>query len=441
MQFRVSPGGSLRGDVTVPGDKSVSHRSIMLGSIAHGTTNVSGFLQGADSLATLNAFRSMGVQISDPDEGKVCIEGVGLHGLTAPTEGLDLGNSGTSMRLLAGLLAGQTFESRLIGDESLSGRPMNRVAIPLRDMGAIIATEANGRPPLSIAPGHGLAGIRYELPVASAQIKSCLMLAGLYAKGCTTVVEPGPTRDHTERMLRSLGYEVGTRVLGRGSEGPRSEIVLDGGGELRGGDIKVPADISSAAFFMVAASIVPDSEIVLKDVGVNPTRTGIVHILQAMGADISLENEREWGAEPVADVRVRSAALSGINIPEEYVPLAIDEFPVIFIAALAATGKTVLSGAKELRVKESDRIAVMEDGILALGGEARATEDGMVLNGSTLSGGRVNSHGDHRIAMSFTVAAMLAEGPIEVDNCANVATSFPGFADLAKTAGMNIDVL
>ena len=445
MRFTVSPGGSINGEAKVPGDKSISHRSIMLGSIANGVTEVSGFLQGADSLATLAAFREMGVSISNPENGRVRIEGVGKNGLRAPSNDIDLGNSGTSMRLLAGLLSGQNFGSTLIGDESLSKRPMNRVVHPLRTMGAELDSGEAGRPPIAIRPGNKLKGISYELPVASAQIKSCLLLAGLYAEGCTSITEPGPTRDHTERMLRSLGYAVETKVLESSNaelsaEGARSQITVIGDGELNGGDIKVPTDISSAAFFLVAASIVPGSELTLRDVGVNPTRTGILHILWDMGADITLSNERLWGAEPVADITVRSASLQGIAIPQRYVPLAIDEFPVVFIAALAASGTTVLTGARELRVKESDRIAVMADGISALGGAATATEDGMIIESSTLSGGRVDSHGDHRIAMAFSVAAMLATNDIEIENCTNVGTSFPGYAELAQSLGMDIRV-
>ncbi len=436
MLFSVSPGGVLSGELRVPGDKSISHRSIMLGSIAEGKTEVEGFLRGEDSLATLQAFQAMGVSIESGDGDRLFIHGVGLQGLSRPDTDLDLGNSGTSMRLLTGLMAGQSFASRLIGDESLNGRPMNRVANPLREMGASITTADNGRPPLQVNASNALHGIEYTLPVASAQIKSSLLLAGLYAQGQTTIVEPAPTRDHTERMLRSLGYNVDTEILSEGV----SRISLQGGGALQGAKLMVPADISSAAFFMVAASIVPGSELVLQDVGVNPTRTGIVHILREMGADIRFENERLWGAEPVADIRVCHTELKGIEIEERFVPLAIDEFPVIFIAALAATGETVLRGARELRVKESDRIAVMAEGIARLGGVAEATDDGMILQGSQLNGGSVNSHGDHRIAMAFAVAGMLAAGPVSIENCNNVATSFPGFAPLSAEAGMNITV-
>ncbi|MEM8500879.1 MAG: 3-phosphoshikimate 1-carboxyvinyltransferase [Pseudomonadota bacterium] len=434
MLFTVSPGGVLNGELRVPGDKSISHRAIMLGSIADGETEVEGFLQGEDSLATLQAFQKMGVRIETGDGDKLLVHGVGLHGLCMPDSDLDLGNSGTSMRLLTGLMAGQSFASRLIGDESLNNRPMNRVAFPLRDMGATIDTADDGRPPLQVTGSGVLQGIEYTLPVASAQIKSSLLLAGLYSEGQTSIIEPAPTRDHTERMLRSLGYEVNTEPLSEGV----SRISLQGGGALQAAKLRVPADISSAAFFMVAASIVPGSELLLRDVGVNPTRTGIVHILREMGADIRFVNERMWGTEPVADIRVCHAQLRGIEIDERCVPLAIDEFPVIFIAALAASGETVLRGARELRVKESDRIAVMAEGIATLGGAAKATEDGMILRSSQLNGGRVNSYGDHRIAMAFAVAGLQASGPVDIDNCYNVATSFPGFAQLSANAGMDI---
>ncbi len=431
LQFSVSPGGSLIGDVRVPGDKSISHRSIMFGSLAQGVTRVEGFLQGEDALATLQAFRDMGVEIEGPSEGRVIIHGVGMHGLQAPDGPLDLGNSGTSMRLLAGLLAGQGFEVTLIGDESLSRRPMKRVTEPLALMGAEINTTPKGTAPLVIRPVDGLRGCDYRMPVASAQVKSCLLLAGLYAQGETWVTEPAPTRDHTERMLRGFGYEVM-------QEGPRRGV--RGGGALIACDIDVPADISSAAFFLVGASIAAGSDLVLRHVGMNPTRDGVLTILRLMGADIEVAKEREAGGEPVADLRVRSAQLKGIRIPEDQVPLAIDEFPALFVAAACAEGETVLTGAEELRVKESDRIQVMADGLQALGIEARPTPDGIVIQGGQLRGGRVDSHGDHRIAMAFAMAALCASGEIRIDDCANVNTSFPGFAELAGSVGLQVSV-
>ncbi|MDP3814725.1 bifunctional prephenate dehydrogenase/3-phosphoshikimate 1-carboxyvinyltransferase [Pseudomonas sp.] len=427
--FLANPGGKLSGRIRVPGDKSISHRSIMLGSLAEGITEVEGFLEGEDALATLQAFRDMGVVIEGPHHGRVTIHGVGLHGLQPPPGPIYLGNSGTSMRLLSGLLAAQPFDATLTGDASLSKRPMNRVAKPLREMGAVIETGPEGRPPLTIRGGQRLSGMNYEMPMASAQVKSCLLLAGLYAAGSTSVTEPAPTRDHTERMLRGFGYPV--TVDG-------STASLESGHKLTATHIEVPADISSAAFFLVAGSIAEDSELVLEHVGINPTRTGVIDILKLMGGDISLENQRIVGGEPVADIRVRSAKLKGIEIPEELVPLAIDEFPVLFVAASCAEGRTVLRGAEELRVKESDRIQVMADGLLALGVKAEPTPDGIIIEGGSIGGGEVWSHGDHRIAMSFSVASLRATAPIRIHDCANVATSFPNFLALSAQVGIRV---
>ncbi|WP_276489087.1 bifunctional prephenate dehydrogenase/3-phosphoshikimate 1-carboxyvinyltransferase [Ectopseudomonas mendocina] len=427
--FLAKPGSSLSGRIRVPGDKSISHRSIMLGSLAEGTTEVEGFLEGEDALATLQAFRDMGVVIEGPHHGRVTIHGVGLNGLKAPAGPLYMGNSGTSMRLLSGLLAAQPFDTTLTGDASLSKRPMNRVAKPLREMGAVIETGPEGRPPLNIKGGQLLTGMDYEMPMASAQVKSCLLLAGLYAAGRTSVTEPAPTRDHTERMLRGFGYPVSV-------EGSTASV--ESGHKLSATRIEVPADISSAAFFLVAASIAEGSELVLEHVGINPTRTGVIDILKLMGGDITLENQREVGGEPVADIRVRAAKLKGIDIPEDLVPLAIDEFPVLFIAAACAEGRTVLRGAEELRVKESDRIQVMADGLITLGVKAEPTPDGIVIEGGTMGGGEVWAHGDHRIAMSFSVASLRASAPIRIHDCANVATSFPNFLALAAEVGINV---
>ncbi len=430
-KFIVHPGGLVQGELRVPGDKSISHRSIMLGALAEGTTEITGFLEGEDALATLSAFRAMGVEITDPDKGNVTVNGVGMQGLQAPQQALDLGNSGTSMRLLSGLLAAQGFSVTLTGDKSLSGRPMKRVTDPLTLMGAEINTN-DGKPPLTIKAGNRLRGIDYNLPMASAQVKSCLLLAGMYADGKTSVTEPAPTRDHTERMLQGMGYPL---VV----EG--STVTIEGGQKLKACQIDVPADISSATFFMVAAAIAPGSDVTLKHVGINPTRIGVINILELMGADISLSNETETGGEPVADIRVRYSPLRGIQIPEEQVPLAIDEFPALFIAAACAEGQTVLTGAEELRVKESDRIQVMADGLQTLGVDARPTEDGIVIEGGVIGSGEVDSHGDHRIAMSFAIAALQAGGSIQINDCANVATSFPGFVELATEAGLNIEVI
>ncbi|WP_373296178.1 bifunctional prephenate dehydrogenase/3-phosphoshikimate 1-carboxyvinyltransferase [Marinobacter zhanjiangensis] len=431
VRFRLQPGGSVTGDIRVPGDKSISHRSIMLGALADGITEVEGFLEGEDSLATLQAFRDMGVTIEGPENGHVRIHGVGMTGLQAPRGPLYLGNSGTAMRLFTGLLAAQPFDSELTGDASLSRRPMGRVADPLRAMGAVIDTGEGGTPPLRIRGGQKLSGIHYDMPVASAQVKSCLLLAGLYADGMTSVHEPAPTRDHTERMLEGFGYHVHRNA---------ATASVNGGGRLTAGAIDVPADISSAAFFLVAASIAEGSDLTLRHVGMNPTRTGVINILKLMGADIEVSSQREIGGEPVADLRVRSAPLRGIDIPEDQVPLAIDEFPVLFVAATCAEGRTVLHGAEELRVKESDRIQVMADGLRAVGVETTVTPDGIVIDGGqTIGGGVVDSHGDHRIAMAFAVASLRATGEIQVNDCANVATSFPGFVELARQTGIRID--
>ena len=427
--FRAQPGGSVAGTIRVPGDKSISHRSIMLGSLAEGITEVSGFLEGEDALATLQAFRDMGVVIEGPNQGKVRIHGVGLNGLQAPPGPIYVGNSGTTIRLLSGLLSAQQFDTELSGDESLAKRPMERVAKPLRLMGAEIETGEGGRPPLKIKGGQPLKAINYDMPMASAQVKSCLMLAGLYADGTTSVTEPAPTRDHTERMLQGFGYEVDV-------EG--SKVSVSNGGKLTATEIDVPADISSATFFLVAAAITPGSDLTLEHVGINPTRVGVINILKLMGADLELLNEREVGGEPVADIRIRYAPLKGIRVPEDQVPLAIDEFPALFIAAACAEGETVVTGAEELRVKESDRIQAMVDGLKALGADIEGTPDGAIIQGGELHGGEVFAHGDHRIAMSFTIAALRSTGEIKINDCANVATSFPTFIGLAQEVGLNV---
>jgi len=444
VEFTAKAGGALQGMFRVPGDKSISHRSVMFGSLAQGVTEVSGCLEGDDVIATMNAFRAMGVTIEGPVDGRLTVHGVGLHGLKAPLQPLYLGNSGTSMRLLAGLMAGQDFAVTLTGDSSLSKRPMERVAKPLRQMGADIRTQAGGCPPIEIAASPGinaLKAIHYDMPVASAQVKSCVLLAGLYADGNTSTTEPAPTRDHTERMLKGFGVDVGV-------QGPTATV--SSGGALTGRSIDVPADISSAAFFMVAASIAPGSDITLNHVGINPTRTGVINILLQMGADITLSDEREIGGEPVADIRVRSAQLHGIHIPEDQVPLAIDEFPVLFVAAACATGTTVLTGAEELRVKESDRIQAMVDGLSAMGIAIEGTSDGAIIQGlvadaavdqAVFTSAKVASHDDHRIAMAFSIAALRASGDIVIEECDNVATSFPNFVELCNSAGMTIEVL
>ena len=446
IDYVAQPGAilhsSLTGTLRVAGDKSISHRSIMLGALADGKTVVDGFLEGEDAISTINCFRAMGVQIDGPHDGHVEIHGVGIDGLQQPAAPLDCGNSGTSMRLLSGLIAGQSFSATLIGDVSLSKRPMERVAKPLRQMGAVIETTGEkGTPPMVINQGKKAAdklhGIVYDMPVASAQVKSAVLLAGLYADGETVVTEPAPTRDHTERMLSGFGYRV---------ERNGATAKLSGGGRLTACHIDVPADISSAAFFMVAASIAENSDILLTHVGINPTRTGVIDILKLMGANITLENHREVGGEPVADIRVKSAKLKGIDIPEHLVPLAIDEFPVLFVAAACAEGRTVLTGAEELRVKESDRIQVMADGLIALGIKAEPTPDGIIIEGGQLGQGVANTvdittHHDHRIAMSFAVASLRSSVAIHIHDVSSVATSFPNFHALATQAGMRLELV
>ncbi|GAB3385081.1 3-phosphoshikimate 1-carboxyvinyltransferase [Lysobacter fragariae] len=424
-----SPGRPLHGTLRVPGDKSVSHRAVMLGALAEGITQVRGFLEGEDTRATARVFAQLGVRIDAPSEGERIVHGVGLHGLRANSEALDCGNAGTGMRLLAGVLAGQAFDSTLVGDASLSKRPMRRVTEPLAAMGARIDTEAGGLPPLRIHGGAALQGIDIATPMASAQVKSALLLAGLYAQGETVVREPHPTRDYTERMLSAFGWPI---------EFSPGYARLSGGHRLVATDVDVPADFSSAAFFIVAACVIPGSEVRIEAVGMNPRRTGLLTALRAMGADIVEENPREQGGEPVADLRVRHAPLRGIEVPEHIVPDMIDEFPVLFIAAACAHGRTVIRGAAELRVKESDRIATMATGLRALGCAIEETPDGAIITGGSLRGGRVDSHGDHRVAMSFAIAAQVASGEIRIDDTANVATSFPGFVALAVNAGMGL---
>lgn len=426
------PGGSFTGEFTVPGDKSMSHRSVMLASIANGRSRIRGFLTGEDSLNTLKAFRAMGVDIDD-STNDIVINGVGLHGLRAPSTDIYMGNAGTGMRLIAGLLVAQPFASTIGGDESLSKRPMGRIIKPLEKMGAAIRGNEMACPPLSIQPVDSLSAIHYELPMASAQVKSCILLAGLYAKGETTVVEPAPTRDHTERMLQTFGCPVSL-------PDERGVVTLRPGGDLHACDIDIPADISSSAFPIVAACITPGSEILIKNVGVNPTRTGVIDILRLMGANIEFENNRASGAEPVADIRVRYAPLEGVEIPPHLIPLAIDELPVIFIAAAVAKGRTLVTGAEELRVKESDRISAMAVGLQALGVDATPTPDGMIIQGGEIGGGEIDTFFDHRIAMSFCIASLRATETIKINDVQHVETSFPGFFDLCSSHGMSVRV-
>ncbi|HBD7051648.1 TPA: 3-phosphoshikimate 1-carboxyvinyltransferase [Legionella pneumophila] len=429
LNFISKPVGCLKGEITVPGDKSISHRSIIFGAIAIGTSVIDGFLDGEDCIATLKAFQSMGVRIEEPDKQRVIIHGVGKYGLKQPQNIIDCVNSGTSMRLLAGLLAAQQFDSQLTGDESLLKRPMLRISRPLSQMGADVTTQ-DGKPPIVIKGGKKLNGIHYVMPEASAQVKSCLLLAGMYAEGQTKITENAVSRDHTERMLRTFSYPVQIQD---------GAIVIDRNGECHGTRLNIPGDISSAAFFIVAASITPGSDVLIRNVGINPTRTGIIHILTEMGADIRVLNQRAYGEEPVADLHIRYSQLKGIDIPASMVPLAIDEFPVIFIAAACAQGKTTLHGAKELRLKESDRIGAMVDGLNQLGVHAEGFDDGILIEGGSIQGGEVNSRGDHRIAMSFAIAGAVASAPVTIKNCANVATSFPSFVTTANMLHFQIE--
>ncbi len=427
--FISRPIGFLDCELFMPGDKSISHRAVILAAIAKGTTTINGFLDGEDCLATLNAVAQMGVTYEGPFDNRLIIHGVGKYGLTPPDSVIHCGNSGTTLRLLTGLLAGQKFPSQLTGDHSLLKRPMERVCRPLSLMGADIHNN-QGRPPIYIKPVSQLQGIDYQMPVPSAQVKSAILLAGMYAKGNTEVTEQQFSRDHTERMLTSFSYPL---------RKANKTIAINSDGEPKGTDIIIPGDISSAAFFIVLASILPGSDLLIRNVGVNPTRTGLLTILQAMGADISIQNKRLCGEEPVADIRVLSAELEGIDIPAALVPLAIDEFPALFIAAAHAKGQTLLHGAKELRFKESDRISVMVEGLQTLGIDTQAFEDGLYIKGGQLKGGIVDSYQDHRIAMAFLIAGAAAKSEVIVKNCKNIQTSFPGFVKTAEKAGLNIE--
>ncbi len=432
-RYIVAPGGRIEGQITVPGDKSISHRALMLGGIAEGVTDITGFLAGEDCLATLRALQAMGVRIERPEEEHVIVHGVGLEGLRESAAPLDMGNAGTAMRLFMGLLAPQRFASTLIGDQSLMRRPMERVAVPLRLMGADIKTN-EGRPPVQVGGGNPLRAIEYTLPVASAQVKSAILLAGLRAAGRTRVTEPAAARDHTERMLTAFGVEVLRN-------GPT--VALEGGQDLRATRIPVPADFSSAAFFLVAGCLGADPGVLLRNVGINPTRTGLLELLLQMGADIRVHVAAGGGhGEPVADIEVRASRLRGIKVPESLVPLSIDEFPVFFIAAACAEGETLVRGAQELRVKETDRLAAMGAGLTVLGVRNELLDDGIwIQGGAGFSGGTVDSHGDHRIAMAFAMASLRARGAIEILDVDNVATSFPGFVRLAAACGLQIEAL
>ena len=429
MDFRVTPSRLHDATITVPGDKSISHRALMLGSIAEGRTDVSGFLSGEDCLATAAAMRALGVTIGQPDATSLRIQGVGRDGLQAPDQDIDLGNSGTAMRLMAGLLAGQRFSCTLTGDESLTGRPMGRIIKPLTLMGAAIESDCDGTPPLQLSGGLKLHAIDYDLPIASAQVKSALLLAGLYAEGRTSVTEPAVTRDHTERMLASMGADLSVE---------NGTVSIVGGQDLRGCTVEVPGDLSSATFIILATLLSQDADILIENVGINPTRTGVIDILKGMGANLALENRRSLGQEPVADLRVRASRLQGGPVDPALVPLAIDEFPALFVAAAAAKGKTSFSGLEELRVKESDRISAMADGLRRLGIQVEETPDGAAVHGGRFTGGEVESYHDHRVAMSLAIAGTIADGEVLVRGVDNVDTSFPGFMDLMNSLGAHI---
>ena len=427
--FIVHPVPEVGGELEVPGDKSISHRAALLSAVASGTSTIGGFLHGDDCLATLSALQALGVPVTARGSG-LRVEGVGLDGLRAPPAPLDMGNSGTSARLLTGLLAAQPFESVLTGDESLQRRPMERVAAPLRLMGAVIEMDG-GTAPIRIEGRYPLSAIDYTLPVASAQLKSALLLAGLRARGTTIVRSPGPSRDHTERMLITMGVAVERDAGGA--------VSLSAPEKLQPIDAVIPGDFSSAAFFVIAGLLAAPNGLLIRNVGVNPTRNGLLAIVEAMGGRIQLREPRNLGSEPVADLFVTQGDLRGIEIPPELVPLAIDEFPVLFVAAACARGRTVIRGAEELRYKESDRLRVMAEGLRGLGGKVAETADGLTIDGGTLRGGRIDAHGDHRIAMAFAMAGAVARETIEILGTDQVSTSFPDFLHTAARSGLVIE--
>ena len=415
----------LKGTVSVPGDKSISHRCIMFGSIANGTTEIHNFLKGADCLATIRCFQSMGINIEETDH-TITVHGKGLHGLSDPLNILDVGNSGTTTRLLSGILAGQKFESTLSGDESLNSRPMKRIIEPLTMMGANISSILrNGCAPLYIAPGN-LHGIHYDSPVSSAQVKSCILLAGLYAEGETSVTEPSLSRNHTELMLKEFGADIRTLHSLSGTE---ATAYIKPYPKLYGQKIVVPGDISSAAYFIAAGLIVPDSEILIEHVGINPTRSGILKVCEDMGGDITLLNERCEAGEKIADILVRTSSLHGITIEGDIIPTLIDEIPIIAVMAAVADGTTVIKDAAELKVKETDRIETVTDNLKAMGCNVTPTEDGMIITGGTLHGASIHTLLDHRIAMAFSIAALVADGTTKILDSKCVDVSYPTFYD------------
>ncbi|MEZ5499484.1 MAG: 3-phosphoshikimate 1-carboxyvinyltransferase [Steroidobacteraceae bacterium] len=424
----VTPATEISGSLSVPGDKSISHRALMLGGIADGCSTITGLLRGEDVLATMKAMRAMGVRIDELDPQSLRVHGSGYAALNAATEPLDLGNSGTAMRLFMGLLCGLPFPTILTGDESLRSRPMERVAKPLRAMGAGISTT-EGHAPVTLHGGRRLAGIDYEMPVASAQVKSAILLAAIPAGGITRLIEPHPSRDHTEIMLQQFGVRL---------ERNGNAVSLAGGQSLRGTEVAIPGDISSAAFLIVAALLARKGRLLLRNVGINPTRTAVLDVLRAMGGKIEVKLLAGRDAEPRGDIVVFPSELRAIRIDAAMVPRLIDELPVIFVAAAAAQGTTHVDGAAELRVKESDRLASMSAGLANLGVEHHLAGDSIAITGGEINGGRVESFGDHRIAMAFAVAAMRASGPIHIADVRNVATSFPDFASLARHSGLPV---
>ncbi len=429
INFRSKPSHSIVGKTRISGDKSISHRAVIFAAIAEGESRINNFLQGEDTLATIRIFQKLGVDIKNKGN-YILVKGVGLHGLYAKNPILDFGNSGTSVRLLTGLLSAQNFNSQLIGDESLMGRPMLRIVNPLKEMNAKVICSQEGTLPIKIEGKQNIQAIHYRLPVISAQLKSCLLIAGLYAEGTTKIIEKIATRDHTERMLANFSHPVTKK---------NNQISIKKAKKLIGCEIIVPGDFSSAAYFIVAATLAPNSNVILEDINVNPTRIAMIEILKLMGANIEIKNERQESGEPIATINIKSSKLIGIDIPEELVPVAIDELPIILVAAASAKGKTRLTGAAELRVKESDRIQSMLDGFTILGIKSEALDDGMIIEGSQFNGGTINSYNDHRIAMAFSIAGVIAKDSITINNCKNVATSFPEFVNTGKKLGMQID--
>ncbi len=431
VNWQASRSQGLRGTFTVPGDKSISHRAIMLSALAEGVSTIEGFLEGEDTRSTAKIFAQLGVKIETPNPQTRIVHGVGLHGLNASTQALDCGNAGTGMRLLTGLLSGQAFDSQLVGDASLSSRPMARVIKLLEKMGAQISARDDNFAPLTIKGGKSLQGVEIDTLVASAQVKSALIFAALYAQGETIINEPRPTRDYTESMLKALGWPI---------EYSLGQVVVQSNGKLRAGSIQIPGDISSASFLIAAALVIPNSDITLCNIGINPRRTGIIEAFQLMGGRIDLENFRIQSGEKVADIRVQSSSLVGIDLPERLVPDMIDECPIFFVVAALAKGTTQATGLAELRVKESDRIASMVNGLKLMGANISEQADSVVIHGGKLHAAEIESFEDHRIAMSFAVAAQCVDGVTSIHDCANVATSFPGFVELAQSAGMKLNL-